>query len=263
MSYLPISSTPELDAGVFGFVNGKAAYNVHILARRDAGWVGTSVFHDAAQYLDNTQQFVNTPSVGQTLYLVSTSASDTAAGTGARTVRITYLDGSGNQQTTTQTTNGTTPVNIGTGYTYIQWIENATVGSNNASVGDVAITSTNGAATVATTFEIIKASGNKSLSGRYMVPTGYSAYLTSFDGLAIGNTMDARIRSAVFSDDRSLSSVLHFQDSMFLASGQNMESNLPYLKQPAGAEIRIIVAPGAAPASNRFDGSLTMLLVAD
>lgn len=244
-------------------LDGKTARTVYILGSRSQGWSSTSILGDACDYLDTSQALMNTPTSGQTLYVVSTSASDASAGTGARTVRIVYLDANGVEQVTTATLNGTTPVSLGTGFTAIQWIETATVGTNEVAVGNIAITSTNGAATVATTFELIRAGGNRSLSGRYKIPAGYDGYLLRWSYAAISTTMDTRIRADVFADDRTLcAGVYHFQDRVFVPSNTSGDSELDYLKCPAGSTIKISSIPGLAPAGNKLDCGFSLLLVA-
>jgi hypothetical protein len=254
---------PELMATMSGYYNGKAAKVYHIMGSRSLGWTSTSVLGDACEYLDTSQARMNTPTTGQPLYLVSTSASDAAAGIGARTVRTVYLDADGVQQVRTDTLAGTTPVSIGTGYSAIQWAEVATVGSNEVSVGDVSITSTNGAATVATTFERVRAGGNRSLSGRYKVPVDCVAYLLHWDAAAISNTMDVRVRADVFMDDGELAEgAYHFLDRAFLASGANLSGELAYRRLPPGATIKVSAIPGGAPAGNKLDCSVGLLVVA-
>ncbi len=85
-----------------------------------SGWSSTSVFGDVCEYFDTSQANMNTPTTGQTLYARSevSPASDTAAGTGIRTMKIVYLDTAGSQQSTTVTLNGLSPVSIGTGYSF-------------------------------------------------------------------------------------------------------------------------------------------------
>jgi len=255
---------PEIAAPLLGTVNGKTAMLWSILGSRSQGWSSTSVFGDACEYLDTSQADMNTPTSGQTLYVVSTSANDASAGTGVRTVQIVYLDASGNLAATTKTMNGTTPVSCGTGFTFILWMESVTVGAGNIAAGNISITSTNGAATVATTFEYISAGGNRSLSGRCKIPTGYSGYLLSWSAASISATMDAQIRTDTLAYDRSLSAgAVHFQDRVFLASGAKQDqAPLWYLKCPAGAVIKVSAIPGSAPAGNKLDCSFGLLLVA-
>ena len=243
-----------------GQLDGVAARMYHIMGSRTLGWSSTSILGDACEYLDTSQALMNTPTSGQTLYLVSTSASDASAGVGARTVRIVYLDANGVQQVRTDTLNGTTPVSIGTGYTFIQWMEVASVGSSDVSVGNLSISSTNGAATVATTFEQIRAGGSRSLSGRYKVPSDCYGHLVHWDAAAISNTMDTRIRATVFADDNTLSTVYHFLDRVFLASGQNSIQDLEYRIIPAGCVVKISAIPGAAPSGNKLDCSFSIIV---
>lgn len=253
---------PELEIARNTDIGNVSAKNVYIHGSRSLGWTSTSILGDACDYLDTSQALMNTPTVGQTLYIVSTSANDTAGGTGSRSVRIVYLDAAGAQQVVTATMNGTTPVSLGSGFTFIQWMEVASTGSNEVSVGSLSITSTNGAATTATTFERISAGGNRSLSGRYKVPTGWTAYISRWGAASIANTMDTRIRADVFADDRTLSSgVYHFQDRVFLASGQNFDAELSYLKCPSGAVIKISAIPGGAQAGNKLDCSFKLILL--
>lgn len=256
-------ASPNLMAAIYGRLRGKTAYNVAVLGSRSRGWNSTAVLGDACDYLDTTQSLMNTPTTGQTLYLVSTSASDDAAGTGARSVRIVYLDAAGNQQTTTVNTAGLTPVSLGTGFSFIQWMEVASLGSSETSVGSLSISSTNGAATVATTFELIRAGGNRSLSGRYMVPTGFTAYVCQWGAAAINTTMDTRLRATVFADSGALSTVYHFQDRVFLPSGVITDIMLYYPALSAGCVIKVSAIPGNAPAGNKLDCDFHLLLIED
>ena len=262
MSFVPDSSpyySPEYAVQHTGQLGGMPAKLFHIMGSRTLGWSSTSVLGDACEYLDTSQATMNTPTTGQTLYLVSTSASDAAAGVGARTVRTVYLDANGLEQVRTDTLNGTTPVSIGTGYSFIQWMEVASTGTSETSVGSITISSTNGAATVATTFERITAGGNRSLSGRYKVPSDCHAHMLHWDVAAIGNTMDVRLRATVFSDDGTLSTVYHFLDRWFLASGQTSTGLLEYRELPSNCVVKISAIPGGAPAGNKLDCSFSLI----
>ncbi len=255
---------PQAIASLTGLLMDRPAQWYHILGARNAGWSSTSLFGDACNYLDTTQADMNViPSAATTLYLRSSSVNDAAAGTGARTVRIVYLDTNGLQQTTTATLNGTTQVSLGTGFTAIQWMETATAGTGNVAAGNITISSTNGAPTVATTFEQIDAGGNRSLSGRYKVPSDCDAYLTQWDVASIATTMDCRLRVDCFSDDRTLSAgVFHFNGRIFLPSNTSeSEDHLPWLKCPAGSTIKVSAIPGLAPAVNKLDASFVLACI--
>ena len=266
MSFTPDSSpyySPEYSIQHTGELGGMAAKLYHILGSRSQGWNSTSVLGDACDYLNTTQDLMNTPTSGQTLYLVSTSASDTSAGVGAQTVRTVYLDTNGLQQVRTDTLNGTTPVSIGTGYTFIQWMEVASVGTSEVAVGAVTISSTNGVATVATTFDRVGPGGNRSLSGRYKIPSDSHGHIVRWDSAAISSTMDTRIRATVFADDGAISTVYHFLDRVWLASGQSATESLDYRAVPANAVVKISAIPGSAPAGNKLDVSFSIIVMSD
>ena len=242
-------------------INGATAKIFNIMGARSRGWNSTSALWDCCEYLNTSQNLMNTPTSGQTLYLVSTSASDTNGWTWAQSVRIVYLDSTWLQQFAIHTMNWTTPVSIGTWYTFIQWIESASVWSNSVAVGDITISSTNGAATVATTFELIAAGGNRSLSWRYKVPSDSHVHMLDWSAAAISNTMDVRLRADTYADNWLSAWVFHFKDRIFLASGQNFSNDLHYEEYPANTVVKVSAIPGAAPAWNKLDVHFTIILM--
>lgn len=157
-------------------------------------------------------------------------------------------------------------MSIGATHAYFQWMEVADVGSGTVAAGNISITSdgTASAPTAANTFEYIASGGNRSLSCRYKVPTGYTFYMLSWIGHAIGTTMDTRLRGNVFADDRTISNAAqHFQAIAFIAAGATHNEDMHYLKFPAGCVIKVSAIPGNAPAGNRLDARFDGLLVAD
>jgi len=97
-----------------GSYKGRTKYMINILGRRDT-WNGTNdLIQDVGEYLgtDAADAIFNDPSAGVIMELVSSSTSDTSAGTGARTVKVAYLDTSNNIQWTNVTMNGTTAVDL-------------------------------------------------------------------------------------------------------------------------------------------------------
>lgn len=91
------------------------------------------------------------PASAMQMELVSSSANDASAGTGARTVRVTYFDGSMDGPFTEDITlNGTTPVDtVATNIRFIEKMETLTVGSNGTNVGTISIRETDGSPTYA------------------------------------------------------------------------------------------------------------------
>lgn len=107
--------------------------------------------------------------------IISASANDTAAGTGARTVKITYLDQTGaGPFTETVTMNGTTPVTTtNTNICFIEKMEVITVGSGNSNAGIITLR-TIADATIGT----IAAGDNITLWSHHYVPTGKTCNIT-------------------------------------------------------------------------------------
>lgn len=252
---------PEFEVNQTGYYRGKRANYGYCLGRRSLGWVDTSTLGDVSNYLDTSQQVNTVVVLGTTYYIRSTSTQDSAAGTGIRSMRVNYLDGSGNRTITTVTLNGTTAVSLGNNISFVQYMESETLGSNLTSVGDITISSVTGAPTVAQTIEKIVAGDARSMSGRVKVPTGFTLYLLGWRGSVIGARMDLRIRGTVFTDDRTLSQGFHFQQPMLLDDGVSDTENFHYLKFPQGAELKVSAISGGAPAGNRCDSSFHFLLI--
>jgi hypothetical protein len=243
-----------------GLIEGKTAFLFQILGRR-SNWADAATMHDLCEFLTTTagqQTFIPVTTADQ-LDIVSTSANDTSAGTGTRTVEVTYLDASGNIQITTVTLNGTTAVPLtGIAATAILWMEAVTGGALEVSQGTISLRKVGAPTTI---YEQIVAGGNKSMSGRFRVPTGYTAYLVAWDGFAINQTMDIRLRATVKTLDRTVSTRYVFQDNMFLATSSNSTRPMPFLKYPAGATIKISAQAGATGGTPRCDASFTVIII--
>lgn len=147
---------------------------------------------------EGTASTIPTPAdAGEQMTLVSTSASDTSAGTGIRTVLIDYLDSSGNSQLETVTMNGITGVDtVAINIRFVQEIYAASVGSNSAAVGTISIYKKGFASTV---YNVITPGNTSSLNTARMVPAGCYLALKIFNvsggNAATGKTVDLRLRS--------------------------------------------------------------------
>jgi len=106
---------------------------------------------------------------GEALNVVSASANDAAAGTGARTIRIEGLDAAGAWVEETVTLNGTTPV-----VTVSTWLRVirafvVTAGSGGVSAGAITVKHN---VTTANIFSVIKAGRGMSMNAVFTVPAG-------------------------------------------------------------------------------------------
>jgi len=108
----------------------------------------------------------------------STSANDTSAGTGARTVVLQGLDANHDEITETVTLNGTTAVSTTQSFHCLNAAYVATAGSTNGAVGDIYIgTGTVTAGVPAVVLGIIKYDFNNFITGSYTVPAGHTGYI--------------------------------------------------------------------------------------
>ncbi len=138
---------------------------------------------------------IPTPSSsGEQMSVVSEDAADTIAGTGVQVVTIEYLDGSGNQQTTTVNMNGTTPVDLTpSDVRFVNDMYASQVGSNGVAEDHIKIHNT---ATVNLVYDMIAKGGNKSLVPHFMVPLGYALVMENWHSEeAQGKRVNARIRA--------------------------------------------------------------------
>lgn len=117
----------------------------------------------------------------------STSANDTSAGTGARTIVLNYLTAGFVLKSETITMNGTTAVaTVATDIAYIESIQVATVGSGGGNAGTIQVwTNNNG---TGATWGSIAASDNQTFWAHHYVPAGATCYVVGFTA---GSTVTA------------------------------------------------------------------------
>lgn len=116
------------------------------------------------------------PTAAAQVELVSSSSSDSAAGTGARTVKVTYYDGlMDGPFTETVTMNGTTAVaTVATDIRFIEKMETLTVGSNGTNVGTITIRHLSDSPVYGT----IAASDGITFWAHHYVPSGKKCFIT-------------------------------------------------------------------------------------
>jgi len=126
------------------------------------------------------------PSANFTGSVSSSSANDTSAGTGARTVRITWMNATGTTTGTENVTlNGTTPVNlVTTTKCFIEKIEVLTAGSGLVNAGTLSLFT--GSAGGGTLVGTIAVGDNRTFWAHHYVVTGKTANVT---GILFGTTV--------------------------------------------------------------------------
>lgn len=130
------------------------------------------------------------PASAESWEIVSSSANDTAAGTGARTVALTTLDANYAEVVQTVTLNGLTAVAFTGTHRFANFGRVAAVGSNGAAVGTLTIRVAGGGAARAYI-------GSEGLlnQAKYTVPAGYSLDLHA---LLVGVRASGGTESGVF-----------------------------------------------------------------
>lgn len=150
------------------------------------------------------------PSVAETIQVFSSSANDTSAGTGARTITVTGLDGSYNLSTETLTLNGTTPVTSTATFLRVNRIYVRTAGSGGVNAGTITV---HQSTTTSNVFCLMQAGVNQSNSAYYTIQSGTTGFLIDIEVTAGKSTSttkaavslwyqrfgEAKIRESTFS----------------------------------------------------------------
>ena len=119
------------------------------------------------------------PTSATTTTISSSSADDTSAGTGARTVFVEGVDATYALVSETASLNGQTGVNLTSQYLRVNRMTILTAGSGGTSAGSIYVgTGTVTTGVPAVTLNRTGTSSNESEAAFYTVPDGYSAYIT-------------------------------------------------------------------------------------
>jgi hypothetical protein len=119
------------------------------------------------------------PTAALQMKVSSSSANDTANGTGARTVFVAGLDANHNEISEIVTLNGQTAVLTTQSFLHINNAYVATAGSGLSAAGDIYFgDGTVTAGVPATVYDLIKFDYNQRITGSYTIPAGYTAYVS-------------------------------------------------------------------------------------
>jgi hypothetical protein len=130
--------------------------------------------------------------------IFSSSASDAAAGVGARTIRIIGLDADYNVQSETITLNGVTPVDSVNSYIRVHTASIQASGSSIFNVGNITVRQK---VTTANIFLFMLPSTNQTNNSGYTVPAGKTAYMRKIHAAIRGGataTLDGAIWARAF-----------------------------------------------------------------
>ena len=171
------------------------------------------------------------PTQSETLEIFSSSASDTALGTGVRTVLVTGLldENYERMPDVTVTLNGTTPVSLGVQtYHRCSGAKTLTAGSTGSNVGTLTIRHTT---TTANIFIVMPISTNESQVFAYTVPAGHTLVIPDFAvkmGRSGGTAGSANIRLKIkYDNDNVWRTVKNMEITD--ASGYIYDSQVPFI----------------------------------
>lgn len=195
------------------------------------------------------------PATAIQMRVVSTSANDTAAGTGARTVHIHYLDTNYLEGVEVVTLNGTTPVNtVATNILRINGFHVTTAGSLGSSAGSISLQDTVGGVTYA----FILATFNTAQQAIYTVPAGRTGYISHWQvssGTATG-THFTRFYLRTNSHLGSPWSVMLSADSMGTQNNGNAITFPIPIRIPEKTDVKLSAISDAASAGAICQGAI-------
>jgi hypothetical protein len=170
-----INRTDKFGNAIYTPINYAAAFG--LLPGVNSGTVNGYVATSSTNIVPVRSTLYTAPAAAAQRSVSSSSANDTSAGTGARTILITYYDGTmSGPKTTSVTLNGTTAVaTTATDIQFIERIEVITVGSTGINAGAISlfVNTSGGGGTIGS----IVAGDNATFWGHHYVAAGKTAYL--------------------------------------------------------------------------------------
>lgn len=196
------------------------------------------------------------PASATVMKISSSSADDTSAGTGARTIAIFGLDADYNEVSESVLLDGQTAVNTGYSYLRISRIYVVTAGSGATAAGTIyAGTGTVTAGVPATVYGMIALNANQTQMAFWTVPAGYTLYLTGLFYTS-GNT-NANAWTNFQLIQRSLGGVFRQQSSSRVPGNGNfvVDFHTPLsFAEKTDIEVRAVASTSPSNVSAEFEG---------
>lgn len=210
------------------------------------------------------------PTSATAMKVSSGSANDTSAGTGARTILVSGLDGNYNAVSETVTLNGQTQVTTTNSYLRILYTEILSTGSGKAQAGIIYIGTGSATAGVPATiyWQSETTYNNWSFAG-YTVPAGYTAYVTSYTVTSQSTTANINVSTALVvyeygnANSTTAQGYAEFQSTARLTSSSVFDRHFDYplaLSEKSDFELRAWASTGSAV---NVTGEIQFILVAN
>lgn len=262
MSYAPFSFADLVQqVSLTGLYNGHVAKIFQIMGRR-AGFTSLTVLNDVKEF-DNAAAAIPIFTSADALEIISSSVNDDGApaGTGVQTVKVTYINASNALvESANITLNGTTAVAAGFVANEIICMEATAVGSGLVAAGNIRLRIVAGPVEI----EQISLGSTKSMSARFMVPTGYKGYMIHWDGSAVNNDQDMRLLATVTTLNRTLLPGVYIQhDLIYIPLNTVADAQQAFLVYPALSRIKVATLSGGTAGSVRAASSFGIVIIAD
>lgn len=201
------------------------------------------------------------PASASVMSVSSSSANDTSAGTGARTVRVTGLNSLFEPFVETVTLNGQTAVNTTTSIRRVNGVEVLTAGSGGVNAGDIYVgTGTVTAGVPANKYGKIVVAQNRSLAAVYTVPAGKRAMLENLTVVSQAtSTSTVTIRLVA----RATGAVFQTMKKFLITSAAGavtIPNEIPLLFQP-GTDIEVRATTSASGEARDVAADATFIVV--
>lgn len=232
------------------YLNTNVDANGNLIVTQLSGFGANFTFGDVtlsatAQAVVNRTPYTE-PTSAVAFSIKSSSANDTSAGTGARTVTITYMDASGNgPNTETVTLNGTTCVNSST--TTAKYFEKAqviTAGSGATNAGTITFYTGTGCSTTVGTISI----GDKqTFWAHHYVPNGKTCLVTGLSVNHSGTTVGSGGVFLIAAQPIGVANAIEFQvgdfHRLYGQSSTIARSYISPIKVAGPARLNVYVTP--------------------
>lgn len=200
------------------------------------------------------------PPSATTMTVSSSDANDTSAGTGARTIQISGLDGSYNEVSETIIMNGQTAVTTSNTYLRVNRALVLTAGSGGANAGIIYVgTGTVTAGVPVNKYTTINGDGlNQSLQAFWTVPAGYTAYIYQTN-ISTGNSSNTPAVLKTILVVRPFGGVFNTKEVITLTDGNHLQNyNFP-IKITEKSDIEFRAESSSASVSFDVSASLNIL----
>ncbi len=199
---------------------GQIAYHEHIYKFGQNSVVGNSV-----ETIWQQGGLYSYPPSATTMTVSSSDTNDTSAGTGARTVQISGLDGDYNEISETITLNGQTAVTTSNSFLRVNRGLVLTAGSGGANAGIIYVgTGTVTLGVPANVYTTINGDGtNQSLQAFWTVPANYNAYIYQTN-ISTGNSSNTPAVLKTLLVARPQGGVFNTKEIIVLTDGNHLQN---------------------------------------